>query len=262
MNADSNGGRRTDVICSSGLDAQTAVHCTSVQPAALLGYQEGHVDNNILCWHCAAHFEGCGMSLPVEYDAHRERYEVYGTFCSASCCAGWAVERRWHGLDGIMLNLNVLARLLGWPTPVLPALPACTLVHFGGPMSLEEFRGRGGQGVTCLPPSTRRPPLVAYKSEIEEVNAGTTAPPRPPPRRRRATPATAPTVTRGLYHDFYEKAVPDKREKRSSGRASQTTSSSSSSSSTAAEPPGGPLASFIRTPNTRSSRAAAAMEED
>tara|TARA_X000000950_G_scaffold214102_1_gene257561 strand:- start:13320 stop:14165 length:846 start_codon:yes stop_codon:yes gene_type:complete len=97
------------------------------------------------CWHCVHAFEhNARCALPVRAGAvNGGPPQVVGEFCSFSCAAAWAIERKMHCNSDTLMLLNNMAVEQGVRIPVARAPPAEALDLFGGPLSIEEFRAIG-----------------------------------------------------------------------------------------------------------------------
>ena len=107
----------------------------------------------VCCWWCCHQFTSEVFSLPSKYDEKRDRYTLYGVFCSPNCGKAYMVRER-NGDMG--LQSHWLTRLLlkhykhKGMVPAAP--PRQALRMFGGSMSIEIFRSNHLQIKESRPP--------------------------------------------------------------------------------------------------------------
>lgn len=146
------------------------------------------------CWFCCHPFEGRPLPLPVRYDDRRDVFHVAGTFCSFACMKAYNRDDRGRMLprtDAIGLFER---RVRGtWTRASGAAPPRAALRVFGGYLSIEEFRRRGGEvpraekqpaSKTC---ETMLPPLVPHQLVVWEHEASAERQTRVHAQQRAAT---------------------------------------------------------------------------
>jgi len=95
-----------------------------------------------LCWHCCHTIGELTVPLPIQYDDRKDTYKTMGQFCSFECAKGFNRDSghyRW-GERGMLLS-RLKRRMLGMYSKTVPAPPRQLLDAFGGPMTIETFRG-------------------------------------------------------------------------------------------------------------------------
>ena len=116
------------------------------------------MSTDIACLNCCHAFEGPPAGMPVRYDDKTDTFQLWGNFCSFSCCKRYILDSRrsdrGHLVDNLALltikahkeNVRMRAapkRYAGIPT----APPKTALRMFGGGLTIEDFR-RGGVRIT------------------------------------------------------------------------------------------------------------------
>lgn len=90
----------------------------------------------VLCWYCAHHFDTPPVPRPVSFDPTLKRWVVRGNYCSWGCAAADCHTQR---DSGHLHNLHQAVH--GRERSIRPVPPRHLLKAFGGPMTIEEFRG-------------------------------------------------------------------------------------------------------------------------
>ena len=107
----------------------------------------------VCCWWCCNGFDTPSFSIPSEYNERRDRYTLFGIFCSPACGKAYMIKER-GGDMGLRAHWfsRLLSRHYKIKGVVHAAPPRQALRMFGGPMSIEEFRS-GSQSVRqSVPP--------------------------------------------------------------------------------------------------------------
>ena len=71
----------------------------------------------VCCWWCCHQFTSEVFSLPSKYDEKRDRYTLYGVFCSPNCGKAYMVRER-NGDMGLQSRTRKTRRCCctrGWP---------------------------------------------------------------------------------------------------------------------------------------------------
>ena len=143
------------------------------------------------CWHCCHPFQQPeppqgGIKIPRIYDCVSDVYHVYGTFCSLSCAKAYiyALPSPYDRIQQMRAFTHMHTRFYGVEdVPCAPSREA--LQMFGGPFSIETFRG------TTHPCVTKSPPFVSHAMIVEErMHEPTLAPDVASVRGIRAMPPT------------------------------------------------------------------------
>lgn len=95
------------------------------------------------CFHDWHIFEWTPVSLPMEYNCERERYSVWGIFCSLGCVKAYAQSQRWVMEWRIMeLLTNMAADVYGFVDEIVAAPAREALAFFCGVrgFSIGTFR--------------------------------------------------------------------------------------------------------------------------
>ena len=117
----------------------------NIQADKRIDYFKDNV-RGILCWHCCQPFPGQVHPLPLRCDAGT--YHFQGAFCSWGCVKGYNLQQNGSKyLYGSICNLIAeVVRHLGQEDRDAAPNREC-LTHFGGTLSLKEFRGTPGTSV-------------------------------------------------------------------------------------------------------------------
>ncbi len=119
---------------------------------------------NVACFWCCHGFEGRPVVLPVRDEG--EHLQVYGNFCCPECAMSYLFDirqdshTRWEQLA--LLN-RVYAESVGGI--IRPAPSRSVLKMFGGPMSIEEYRGVIRKGVARI--DVHIPPMISLLSTMD-----------------------------------------------------------------------------------------------
>ena len=119
-----------------------------------------------LCWHCCHPFSGPPLPMPVRYDERLDLFHVTGTFCSWGCMKAYNMDS-----SSYMRHVNATVitlfykKCVGKLEGIRPAPPRLALQAFGGPMTIEEFRGCE-RNMMILPPK-----MIMHRPVVEEIPA-------------------------------------------------------------------------------------------
>lgn len=94
-----------------------------------------------LCWHCCHAFDGAPVPLAIAHDARTDAFTLHpGVFCGYPCAKTFSRSLPGHAriaCSQTLLRFRATGSLVG----VVAAPPRSMLSAFGGPMSIDEFRG-------------------------------------------------------------------------------------------------------------------------
>ena len=102
---------------------------------------EDYAATKLHCWHDTRPFEGPVVPLPRSFDAAQQSFVVYGCFCSLSCAKAFLCEQATSETNMQLILLDRMASELYHVKQVVAAPPRLALDVFGGPYSIEGFRG-------------------------------------------------------------------------------------------------------------------------
>ena len=119
---------------------------------------------DIACFWCCHAFDNKPIILPIRDQG--EYIQVSGNYCSPECAMAHLFDvhqdsyARWE-------QLSLLNRLYGQAVggPIKPAPPKQILKLFGGPMSIEAYRGLVRQGTLRV--DTHLPPMVSLLATMD-----------------------------------------------------------------------------------------------
>ena len=123
------------------------------------------VTTSIACFWCSHNFTWRPSVIPEREE--KGVYRVYGNFCSPTCAMSYILNEsldshvRWE-------RIALLHRLYGHlysAGRIFPAPPRESLAHFGGPMSIQQFRGTILEGKVRVDIQT--PPMVSILGSID-----------------------------------------------------------------------------------------------
>lgn len=120
---------------------------------------------NMHCWWCCHKFENTPFPLPNKY--YKEKFFVFGCFCSASCATSYNLDINDHKIwerNSLVIKLYNLLSDNNLDT-INPALPRQSLDIFGGPYNIEEYRK---SSVSIYNSRFILPPMVPITTLIEE----------------------------------------------------------------------------------------------
>lgn len=97
-------------------------------------------ETDVSCFWCCHSFKGRPVVLPIRDEG--EYLQVYGNYCSPECAMAYLFDMR-QDSHTRWEQLALLNRVYGEHVGgvVKPAPPRSVLTMFGGPMSIEEYRG-------------------------------------------------------------------------------------------------------------------------
>jgi hypothetical protein len=119
----------------------------------------------IACFWCSHNFSWRPCVIPEREE--KGVYRVYGNFCSPCCAMSFILNEtldshvRWE-------RIALLHRLYGHHYSagrIFPAPPRESLAHFGGPMSIQQFRGTVLDGKVRV--DIQIPPMVSILGSID-----------------------------------------------------------------------------------------------
>lgn len=113
-----------------------------------------------LCWWCCHEIPGESLGMP--YDIRGDKILTMGQFCTWACVKAFNIQRDKYNV-GQVLDLITLYRKRMCPgalsRPLRSAPSRFVLKAFGGPLTIEEFRGNPETQVT-FPDEVRSMPFV------------------------------------------------------------------------------------------------------
>ena len=95
--------------------------------------------SKIRCYNCHHNFNNKPFFLPIDYDAHIERFKVTGNFCSPNCVKSFSMNSK-NLYQKTYLVGFMYRKLFGPYYNIKPAPPIQVLKEYGGKLSIEEFR--------------------------------------------------------------------------------------------------------------------------
>jgi hypothetical protein len=96
---------------------------------------------NIVCWWCCHNFDHMPIGLPDKY--YKERFNLFGNFCSFNCALSYNININDNKLwDRYNLLHFLYKKMYNSDKKISPAPPRELLQMFGGPLSIQEFRGK------------------------------------------------------------------------------------------------------------------------
>lgn len=135
--------------------------------------------SSLCCWHCTEPFSSQPIGIPIE--VRDDRIICDGNFCSYSCALAHTFSAgASHREYKTKQLLTQVASEVHGIDDVVAAPPRLTLSKFGGPLSIEEFRGtRATHSVVVNPPfvsqdvvyeecDTSGEPVVDSSSELAQ----------------------------------------------------------------------------------------------
>jgi len=155
-----------DMRCSSSITMHQQKHSifhTHGQNARIP--DEFLLPSKVGCYHCCHRFDTSPIPIPKEFDASTQRFTVYGTFCSFSCCKRFLCDTVTFDSGLQMLLLAKMAReVYGLKGEIQCAPPRFSLDLFGGPYTIERFRGLEKEKLVL----EHSPPFVCAYHVLEE----------------------------------------------------------------------------------------------
>ncbi len=119
---------------------------------------------DIACFWCAHQFEGRPVFLP--YDEKDGVWHVYGNFCCPECALAFCLDEkedqqvRW---EKVALLHRMYANIVGGR--IYPSPARIVLRHFGGKMSIEEYRATVRRGKVRV--DIHYPPMVSLLATMD-----------------------------------------------------------------------------------------------
>jgi hypothetical protein len=136
---------------------------------------EWPISTHVACWYCAHKFDTQPIPIVQNYEPQRAIYFVIGATCSGSCARGYLMrENSAHAQQLIIWQRQMLVDVFGMPHNYIlpPAKPLPLLQLFGGPMTIEEWRGTTGV-MLILSNSSQ---LAPYRIGVRRYVAGEVMP--------------------------------------------------------------------------------------
>lgn len=130
---------------------------------------EGYAHTTLHCWHDTRPFEGPVVPAPKSFDVKERRFVVFGCFCSLSCAKAFMVESGSFDVGAQLVLLERMASELYGTCNVVAAPPRLSLDVFGGPYSIERFRGMSATSEATI----QAPPFVSTYMVCEERDLST-----------------------------------------------------------------------------------------
>lgn len=212
----------TELRCSSSItqhveDSKFLTHASNTRVEA-----DWHRPTGLLCWHCCSAFDVPPIAIPKSFDAATSAYVVYGNFCSLSCGKAFIMDNA-SADNGLQITmLERMARETMGVHHIVAAPPRLSLAAFGGPYSLEAFRGGERRALLRAPPYVCSYMVVEERKVANNLSAFSSVPSGTVHGLRRpAQPHTMPTFDPSLpcpYTDF----VAQKNQGATSGAASSS----------------------------------------
>ncbi len=127
-------------VSATGPDVKIQQVSTSSCPSGTV-WKSGDNDN-IACWWCCHSFKTTPISLPTNYDSHRNRWTFYGIFCGPSCAKSFSADSMHGGDMGLKAAwlTKCLKQVYKLEPPFRCAPPRQCLKMFGGTMTISQFR--------------------------------------------------------------------------------------------------------------------------
>ena len=96
--------------------------------------------SDLHCWWCCHKFDNIPFPLPNKF--YKEKFYVFGNFCSASCALSYNLDMQDHKIWERTSLITKLYNLLteSDTDTINPALPRQSLDIFGGSYNIDEFR--------------------------------------------------------------------------------------------------------------------------
>jgi hypothetical protein len=131
--------------------ASTVVnHNTSVGPSVPSAAVQARIDRGeirLICMHCShAPLPGGALRGIPEVGPYKGTTRTTGQFCSFECMLGHTLEHRTYRSPMQRAAIIEMAHLEMGVDHVTPAGPRTELAVFGGPYTIEEFRGFSASG--------------------------------------------------------------------------------------------------------------------
>ena len=181
-------GGHEKAVGSSGSRAQTLASDQEVKAASEAATQEAGLEaflkldlmveyaqtkickklpekTDIACFWCAHSFEGQPCVIPEREE--KGVYRIYGNFCCPSCAMAYILQEsldshvRWERVS-LLHRIYSKAYATG---RIFPAPSRDCLSLFGGPMSIEQFRGTMSAGKIRI--DIQIPPMVSILGSID-----------------------------------------------------------------------------------------------
>ena len=125
----------------------------------------------IYCWYCRLEFQTTPVPIVQQYDAVKDKYDVYGICCSAQCSKAYIRSLKTNDArTRLVWQEKMLREEFGWPTnkPIPSAPPWQAIDVYGGYMTIDEWRGTSPQ----LSIKLKVPPFVPFHIYTETEQKG------------------------------------------------------------------------------------------
>lgn len=123
---------------------------------------------DIACWWDCHQFEGQPIPLPVRYRPRTNDFKVTGCFCSWNCVVAYNLQQKrpvCNSLIGFLYRRVTKKQR----SKIKPALPRESLLMFGGPLNIEQFRRKSVD--PRLSHCLLTAPLTMLRTEVEEIES-------------------------------------------------------------------------------------------
>lgn len=131
----------------------------------------------IWCWWCCHSFKTTRVMIPTRHDPRRDKWHLFGVFCSASCAKAYAHKEFKNGDIGCRMELftKLMKIYYKFPLPIVPAPPRQALKVFGGYLTIAQFRKANQSTISdvSLPPHDPFACIVSVK-QIHRPDIGPT----------------------------------------------------------------------------------------
>lgn len=131
----------SEYVCNSTLHTYTE----HVTPVRIVSMSDVEKRRDVLCWHCAHHFDNMPIMIPKSVwhtpDVDKYEYICYGNFCSVSCAKTYLLDRNDFSVGhSLMLLARVARDVYRINDDICCAPPRVLLTAFGGNLTIDEFR--------------------------------------------------------------------------------------------------------------------------
>ena len=143
---------------------------------------------DIYCWHDRHDFTTSPIGIPIEYIPRKEIYDpesktetgirdyylTYGIFCSFPCALAYIEEHEHESTfkNSKSLLYSLYYRLYGMEMNIKKAPSWQFLKHYGGSLSIDEFREAHCQANFIITENIKRPFMVAVGKYTETKKCG------------------------------------------------------------------------------------------
>jgi hypothetical protein len=135
--------------------------CIPVKTRAL---EEWPITTQALCLHCAEKCPSVPLPAVKYHDSKEDKYWVYGYFCRPCCSLAYVQEHPFSDTGRCLLwTQTILRKYFDICSPIVPAPPRCSLIKFGGKLTLDEFYGDSKVQFKVV----HVPPFVTFAMYVE-----------------------------------------------------------------------------------------------